>query len=66
MHGVLGRTGPTETGKYQHDDLYGADPETLSLEKLTREARPLESTVADKQQSEVFIGSENVSFSLQG
>ena len=44
MHGVLGNC--------QHDDLYRADPETLSLEELRHEARPLESSVAahDKQQ----------------
>ena len=58
MHGVLGRTRPTETGKYQHDDLYRAVRETLSLEKLTREAWPLESTVAahDKQLSGTVPG----------
>ena len=58
MHECLGRTRPTETGKYQHDDLYRAFPETLSLEKLTHEARPLESTVAarDKQQSSTVAG----------
>ena len=45
VHGVLGRTRPTKTGKYHHDDLYRVNPATLSLEKLTDEARPPEATV---------------------
>ena len=57
VHEVVGRTRPTETGNH-HDDLYRADPATLSPEKLTVEARPLEATIQaiDKQQSGTVAG----------